>query len=183
MTEEEIIGLYFARDERAITQSQRSFGAYCRSLIARLLGSREDVEEVLSDLWLRAWESIPPNRPRDLRLYLARIGRNLACNRIREGRAAKRGDGMDAVLDELGECIGGVTTEEVFDAKELRAAVNRFLRRLPERECDIFVRRCFWAESPGEIAARYRMRPNTVTVTLHRTRAKLRKYLHEEGYL
>ncbi len=183
MTDTEIIGLYFARDEQAIRASQEAHGAYCRALISRMLGSPLDVEEIMSDVWLRLWDSIPPNRPGNLRLYIAKIGRNLACNRLREGRAAKRGDGMDAVLDELSECLGGLSTEEVVDAKELQRAVNGFLRRLPARECDIFVRRCFYAESAAEIAKRYGMRANTVTVSLHRTRMKLRKYLQEEGYL
>lgn len=183
MTDEQIVALYFARDEEAIAASQRAHGGYCRALLSRMLGSVQDVEEILSDVWLRAWDSIPPNRPENLRLYFAKIGRNLACNRIREGRAAKRGDGADAVLDELSEVLGGVTTEELVDAKELQTAVNGFLRRLPERECDIFVRRCFYLESAAEIAKRYGIRPNTVTVSLHRTRNKLRNYLQKEGYL
>lgn len=184
MTDEEIIDRYFDRNESAIRLSQGRYGAYCRSLIGRILGSPEDVEECLSDLWLRAWESIPPNRPGNLKLYLAKIGRNLACNRLRKQRAVKRGDGMDAVLEELSECIpGGVSAEDSVRAKELTSAVNRFLRTLPERECNVFVRRCFWAESLDEIAKRYGMRKNTVSVTLHRTRAKLRDYLIKEGYV
>lgn len=183
MTDEEIVSLYFARDEGAIRESQQAHGAYCRTLVSRMLGNRQDVEETMNDLWLRVWDSIPPNRPGNLRLYMAKIGRNLACNRLRDSRAAKRGEGADAVLDELGEILGGLTTEELVDAKELQRAVNGFLRQLPARECDIFVRRCFYAESAAEIAKRYAMRTNTVTVTLHRTRGKLRKYLLEEGYL
>lgn len=183
MTDEEIISLYFDRSEEAIAATQRKYDGYCRSLLSRILGSPRDVEEVLSDIWLRAWMSIPPNRPAELRLYLAKIGRNLALNRLREGRAARRGEGADAVLEELSEVLGGNSTEEVVDGKELQRAVNDFLHRLPRRECDIFVRRCFYAESTAEIAVRYGLRPNTVTVSLHRTRKKLREYLHKEGYL
>lgn len=183
MTDEEIISLYFERSEEAIAATQRQYGGYCRSLVGRILDNPRDVEECLSDTWLRAWQSIPPNHPQDLKLYLARIGRNLACNRLREKHAAKRGDGADAVLEELSEVLGGDTTEEQVDAKELQRAVNAFLRNLPQRECGIFVRRCFYAESAAEIAERYHMRENTVTVTLHRTRKKLRDYLIKEGYL
>ena len=183
MTDEEILSLYFDRSEEAIAATQRKFDGYCRSLIGRILGSPRDVEEIVSDTWLKAWQSIPPARPDDLKLYLARISRNLALNRLRDARAARRGDGADALLDELSEVLGGSTTEELVDAKELQRAVNAFLRRLPRRDCDIFVRRCFFAESPAEIASRYALRPNTVTVSLHRTRKKLREYLHKEGYL
>lgn len=184
MTDQEIIKLYFARDEQAIAESQRIYSSYCRSLIGRLLDRAEDAEEVLSDVWLRAWDSIPPNRPRDLKLYLARIGRNLACNRLRDQNTAKRRSGPPLVLEELAECIpGGVTPEGVLDQKELTAAINRFLRTLPQRECDLFLRRYFFSEDLPEIARRYGLRKNTVSVTLHRTRNKLRDYLIKEGYL
>jgi RNA polymerase sigma-70 factor (ECF subfamily) len=141
------------------------------------------VEEILSDIWLKTWQSIPPGKPENLKLYLAKIGRNLALNRLRDTRAARRGDGADAVLEELCEVLGGNSTEELVDGKELTRAINAFLRGLPRRECDIFVRRCFYAESAAEIGARYGLRPNTVTVSLHRTRKKLRDYLTREGYL
>ena len=183
MTDEEIISLYFERSEEAITATQRKYDHYCRTIISRILGSPRDTEEIVSDLWLKAWMTIPPNRPRDLKLYLAKIGRNLALNRLREGRAAKRGEGADAVLEELSEVLGGSTTEELVDAKELQRAVNAFLGRLPRRDCDIFVRRCFYLETPDEIAGRYGLRTNTITVSLHRTRKKLREYLIKEGYL
>ena len=183
MTDEEIISLYFDRSEEAIAATQRKYDSYCRTIVGRILGSARDAEEIISDTWLKAWLSIPPNRPRDLKLYLAKIGRNLALNRLRDGRAAKRGEAADAVLEELREVLGENTTEETVNAKELQTAVNRFLRQLPERECNIFIRRCFYAESAEEIAARYGLRPNTVTVSLHRTRKKLREYLVKEGYL
>lgn len=183
MTDEEIISLYFDRSEEAIAATQRKYDGYCRSVIGRILGSSRDLEEILSDTWLKAWMSIPPTHPDNLRLYLAKIGRNLALNRLRDGRATKRGQEADAVLEELSEVLGGSTTEEIVDGKELQKAVNSFLRKLPERDCDIFVRRCFYAESPGEIAARYGLRTNSVTVSLHRTRKKLREYLVKEGYL
>ena len=183
MTDEEIISLYFDRSEEAIAATQRAYDGYCRNVIRRILGSPRDVEETLSDTWLKAWLSIPPAKPDNLRLYLAKIGRNLALNRLRDGRAGKRGTDADLVLEELQEVLGGNSTEEAVDAKALQKAVNGFLRQLPERECGIFVRRCFYAESADEIAARYSLRPNTVTVSLHRTRKKLREYLIKEGYL
>ena len=99
-----------------------------------------------------------------------------------DGKAGLRE--TEALLDELAECLpGGDTPEEAYQAKELSAAVNRFLRRLPRREGDAFIRRYFFAETPREIGERYGMRENTVTVMLFRTRKKLRAYLKQEGYL
>lgn len=184
MTDEEIIGLYIARDETAIRETQRSYDTYCRALAGRILGNSRDVEEIVSDTWLKAWQSIPPANPRDLKLYLAKICRNLSCNRLRDQSAAKRGSEATVLLDELAECLpGGGSAEDALAAKELRKAVNQFLHTLPRRDADLFLRRYFFAEEMADIARRYGLRTNTVSVSLHRTRAKLRDYLTKEGYL
>ena len=92
MTDEEIIGLFWRRDESGIRQAERKYGSYCSSLVRRIL-PEEDAEECMNDLWLRVWDSIPPQRPRELKLYLARIARNLAVNALRDKRTEKRGSG------------------------------------------------------------------------------------------
>lgn len=185
MTDKEIIALFEQRNEDGIHQAKFKYGPYCRTLIARILPDREDQEEVLNDLWLRAWESIPPQKPTHLKLYLAKIARNLACSILRNQTAEKRGSGEHTViLDELAECIpGGQTPEEQCQLKELKAEINHFLRTLPRRECDVFLRRYFFSEDLSAIAKRYGIRQNTVSVILHRTRKKLREYLEQEDYL
>ena len=93
---------------------------------------------------------------------------------------------MEAVLDELAECAdlsGQWNGEELYAAKELREAINRFVKELPEREGDLFVRRYFFAEAIPDIAKRYKLTENNVTVILSRTRKKLRKYLIEGGFI
>lgn len=183
MTDTEIVTLFFSRQEQAILCAQQQYGSYCRSLIRRILGCREDTEECMNDLWLKAWASIPPNEPKDLKLYLAKIGRNLACSRLREQTADKRSAQAIVLLEELEECLpGGHSAEEEVYGLELRQTINTFLQELPRRECDMFIRRYFYAEAIGDIAGRYGLRENSVCVTLHRTRAKLRDYLKQEGY-
>lgn len=185
MEDTAIIGLYWDRDERAIRESDLKYGNYCYTVADNILDSREDSEECVSDTWLRAWNVIPPKRPRILRAFLARITRNLAFDRYRARGAARRGGGvMDAVLDELGECADeNWDTEQEVEAGELRQAIREFVRRLKEKEANIFVRRYFFADSIPEICDRYGLKPNNVTVSLSRTRAKLRKYLEEEGFI
>ena len=103
MNDEEIIALYFARDEEALTQTDKKYGAYCYTLANRILNSPPDAEETVSDTYLKAWENIPPTRPKVLRLFLAKITRNLAFSRWRTETAQKRGGGeMPLVLDERG---------------------------------------------------------------------------------
>ena len=68
-------------------------------------------------------------------------------------------------------------------AKELSQAVNDFTSELSEREGDILIRRYFFMESVKDIAEAYDMTPGNVSVSLNRTRAKLRKYLEANGYI
>lgn len=184
MTDEEIIGLFWRRDENGIRQAEKTYGRLCQTLMGRILANDCDVQECMNDLWLQVWTSIPPQRPVYFKMYLATISRNLACTRLRDSRTEKRGEGrLPAILDELAECIpGGDTPEDTYAAKELGAAINAFVRALPRKECDIFIRRYFFAETTEEIASRYAMRKNTVSVSLNRTRNKLREYLKREGY-
>ena len=81
MGDQQIIQLFFQRCEEAITQTQKKYGALCRSVAQRLLADPRDTEECVSDTYLRVWNAIPPERPRSLRAYLARITRNLALDR------------------------------------------------------------------------------------------------------
>ena len=128
---------------------------------------------------------MPPHRPNRLRLFLGKITRRTACDRLRAGGAQKRGGGeYMAALEELGECVppSPGADQAVLD-RELEALVNRFLGGLPARDCNVFLRRYWYVESLEAIAARYGLKENTVKTILRRTREKLRVYLEKEGIL
>jgi len=180
----EIIQLYFERDEKAITMTEKAYGKYCFSIVDNILHNEQDSEECISDTWLRAWQSIPPQKPTRLKLFLAKIARNLAFDRYRMRHAEKRsGDEMALVLDELEECIASnEDIEQDFERKNLKEVINAFLRTLPTRERQIFLRRYFYAEPVKEIADTFGLNQNHVSVILKRTRKKLAEHLKEEGY-
>ncbi len=183
MDDTKIIDLYFARDERAIDETDRKYGPYCRAIAMRILCNTQDSEECVSDTWLRAWHAMPPQRPSILSSFLGRITRNLSFDRRRNQTAQRRGGGsLTLALDELSECVpSAVLVEHALEEKELASLIDRFLRTLPERECSIFLRRYWYVDSIEEIAARYALKPNTVKSILFRTREKLRTVLREEG--
>ncbi len=185
MLDEEILALYFRRDEAAITQTEKKYGAYCRQIASRCLPGAEDCEECVSDVWFRAWNAIPPQRPENFQLYLGAIVRNLAFSRWRKRYAQKRGGAaVELALDELAECIPAPgVPEEIVEARELGEAVDRFLAGLPVRERRIFLWRYYFTASAAEIAARYGLKEAHVAVLLSRTRKKLRTFLEKEGYV
>lgn len=102
MDDAAIIELFHQRDERAIRAADDTYGDYCRSISMRILGSPSDAEECVNDTFLRAWNTIPPQCPAKLSLYLGRIARNLSIDRARKNKAAKRGGGnYEGLLEEL----------------------------------------------------------------------------------
>ena len=185
MEDSQIIELYWQKDPEAIAQTAGKYGAYCFTIANNILNSAEDAEECVNDTWLRAWNAMPPQRPKVLRLFLAKITRNLSFDRFQARNAEKRGGGEIAlVLDELEECLAGkADVEAAQEDKELGQCIQSFIRALPERERNLFVRRYFFTEPVADIRKRYGLTENHVMVTLSRTRKKLKTYLLKEGYL
>ena len=176
-----IIDLYWARDERAVEETDRKYGAYCRAISYRILKNRQDVEECLNDTYVRAWNTMPPQRPFALGAFLGKIVRNLSLNYYRDGNAQRRGGGqVPLLLEELNDCAAE-SPEQVLEAAELSRLLDRFLRSLPQKECCIFMRRYWYLDPVDEIARRYHMPLGTVKSSLFRTRQKLRAYLVQEG--
>ena len=185
MDDSRIIELYWQRSENAITETDKKYGAYCSTVAYNILQNREDAEECVNDTWLGAWDSIPPNRPSILRVFLAKITRNLSINRLEKRLAEKRGSGEESVvIDELEECLGDSTdVENIVETRELEEFIRRFVRKLPEREGNLFVRRYFFTDSIASISERYCISKNHVMVILSRTRKKLRKELMKDGFI
>ncbi len=185
MEDSQIIELYWQKNADAISETAKKYGAYCFTIAENILHSAEDSEECVNDTWLHAWNAMPPQRPAVLRMFLAKITRNLSFDRFHAKNAEKRGGGEIAlILDELGECLGGgADTAAAYEAKELRQCIRRFVRALPERDGNVLVRRYFFAEPVADIAKRYGLTENNVMVILSRTRRKLKKHLSKEGYL
>jgi len=179
-----IIELYFERNESAVAETDKKYGAYCMTVSKNILGNEEDAKECLNDTYLAAWNSIPPKIPEKLSLFLGKITRNLSLNRYRKNEAKKRGGGTaDIVFDEIGEIISGSENpEEKFERKEIIGAVNEFLRTLPEEKRSIFICRYWYFDSIEDIAARFGKKESGIYSSLERTRKNLRKYLSERGY-
>ena len=184
MDDSRIIELYWQRNADAIRESDRKYGPYCFAIARNILGSREDSEECVNDTWMAAWNAMPPQKPGRLQIFLAKITRNLSFNRYNAMTAKKRGGGEIAlVLDELAECLASESNvEHEYEAKELGASIRKFVRGLPERDGNVFVRRYFFTESGAQIAGRYGLTENNVQVILSRTRKKLKAHLIEEGF-
>jgi RNA polymerase sigma-70 factor (ECF subfamily) len=183
LEDSQILALFYARSEQAISELSRKYGASCRRVAQNILGSVRDAEECVNDAYLGVWNTIPPQRPDPLSTYLYRIVRNLAVTRYRANTAHKRKSGYDAALDELEGCLAAAASvEDTLNEKELTAQINRFLSTLDRESRVLFVRRYWYADSIASLAQRAGISRNHVSVRLSRIRKKLREYLRKEGY-
>ena len=181
MEDHEIVALYWARDERAITESDQKYGAYCRTVAFHILRNREDSAECVNDTYLRAWDAMPPQRPSRLRVFLAAITRNLSLDRCRASGAAKRGGKqLTLALHELEESVpsGGNVAEDLA----LADLLDRFLASLSAEDRRIFLRRYWYMLPVKEIARGIGLGESKVKMSLLRSRRTLKAQLEREGY-
>ncbi len=173
-----ILDLYFARDERAIAETDKKYGKMCMRLSMGILTDRLDAEKCLNDTYMRLWNAIPPKRPASLGSFALRVIRNLSLDRLRRVSAERRSRDLTVSFEELEDCIP--MREE--HAEELSRLVAAFLRTEGDLDRRLFLGR-YWYNLPvGELARQWDMTPNSVSLRLRRTRERLRTYLQEGGY-
>lgn len=109
MSDKELLDLYASRDPQATAAMQQQYGAYCRSIISRILVDTRDVEECLNDVWLRVWNALEHQRPEYVKGWLATVARNCALNRLQ--KATKQVATTDDSTDELAQYLRDVTVQ------------------------------------------------------------------------
>ena len=178
MNDQEIISLYFDRNEQAIKETETKYGKTCMQVSMNILHSRPDAEECVNDTYLKTWNSIPPTKPHSLCAFLCRIIRNLSLNRLQELTAAKRSRELTVSFEELEACIPAA----MENAGELASLLNSFLESLDETNRVLFMGRYWYSYAIDDLAAQMGLTDKAVYMWLHKTREKLRAYLAERGY-
>lgn len=181
MEDSKIIELYFARNEDAIRYTDMAYGRRLRRLADNIVSSQEDAEESVNDTYLKAWNTIPPQKPSHLFAYLAKICRNVALNRLDWKNAAKRKGEVVSLTEEMERCIPDAQRDREMEARELGKVLDGFLRTLTPENRMVFLRRYWYVDTISEIASRYGLSEGAVQMRLNRTRAKLSDYLAKEG--
>lgn len=182
MEDTSIIALYFARDELAILETDKKYGARCRHIAMNILSVREDAEECLNDTYHAAWNQIPPERPLKLFAYLGRIVRNLSISRYRSLQAKKRCQGLEVLLSELEDCLPSPTdVEREFEGRVLSDTISSWLDSLSPEDRVLFVRRYWFGDSLKDLALEIGRPQNQLAQRMYRLRQQLRGVLEKEG--
>ena len=184
MEDSRIVDLYWARDERAITETQTKYSRYLMTIAYNIVADTGDSEECVNDTYMRAWNAMPEDRPDQLSAYLGKFTRNLAIDIYRKKTASKRKDSEYALcLDELDECISaGNTVESEIEGKLLSKAISDFLRGRSAEKRNIFICRYFHCDPIKDIAEKAGMKEVSVRSVLLRESEALKEYLRKEGF-
>lgn len=182
MEDAKTIELYWRRNETAIAETDKKYGAYCHTISYNILKIHEDAEECVSDTYQHAWETIPPERPGKLKIWLGVVVRNITIDLFRKNHAKKRYDEFNVLLSELDECIpSNESVEQIADAKALVECINNWLSELSSEDRNIFLRRYWYGEAVSTIAKSKGVSANTMTQKLYRMRNGLKSRLEKEG--
>ncbi|SFD13081.1 RNA polymerase sigma factor [Ruminococcus albus] len=177
----DLVELFLSRDAAAVIKTEKRYGKRLNGLAKSFLSDKRDAEECVNDTYLKAWDSIPPQKPDDLFSYLARLCRCTAYNIIEKQKTAKRSAQLVELTHEMEECIPDSSRSSSPDDKFISSLINEFLDTLPRYKCDIFVKRYWFGKSVEQIAIETGFTTSKVKTTLHRTREKLRIFLEKKG--
>ncbi len=183
MEDSQIIHLFFMRDEAAISETEKKYGAFCQKIALNILSNNADAEECVNDTYLQAWNKIPPQNPDRFGAWLGKVVRNFALNLWNKNHRKKRYAGIEQLFDELEECIPSpAAVERELEEKELTQFLNTWLASLSADDRICFVRRYWNGEKCNALAAEYKVSPGNMAKRMYRLRMDLRTKLEKEGY-
>ncbi len=185
LSDEQIIDLYFAREERAIAETDKKYCQYLHTVAYSILSNEQDAEECLQDTYIKTWNTIPPERPSIFRAFLAKITRNLSLDRYeRDNRQKRVPAGACVPLDEVQEFVpDGSDLDREVQAKTIGKVITAYLDATTDRRLYIFVSRYFFALTLPQIAKRLSCSQSLVSKELAEIKRELRILLEEEGII
>ena len=182
LSDEEIIALYWDRDEQAISRTDEKYKKFLLSVAFNIVFDDQDCEECLNDTYIDAWNSMPPSKPALLQAFLATIMRRTAIDCYKSRKRQKRiASELTVSLSELEEIIAD-ESDNSAQTDELARLLSDFVRSLPDRRMYIFMSRYYFARPIGEIASLLCCSESTVNKEIAAIKRELKEKLMKEGY-
>ena len=184
LEDREIVDLYWARDEQAISETDFKYKRYLLTIAYNILHDRLDCEECLNDTYLGTWNTIPPERPSFFQSFISKIMRNTAVVRYKKNTADKRikTEMIVSMQDLEASLPDSHTVEEEYAATQISRILSDYLRSLPERSSFIFICRYYCSDRVADIAEMLHISESTVFRELKSLKKGLRERLEREGY-
>jgi RNA polymerase sigma-70 factor (ECF subfamily) len=163
-------------DAEAFDEIVDAYAGRLYGFFHRMLGRREEAEDLVQEVFVRVVKSIPEYREEGrFEAWLFRIAGNLVRDRLRRPTAGDTGDPQAGKNDPPSK-----STKGVGDGLERREEIDRlqpFLAKLPSVEREAVLMRHYGELSFAEIAEYTAAPLGTVLSRVHRGLAKLREWM------
>lgn len=184
-SDEEIVELYWHRDENAIRITNDIYGVLLYNIANNIVQDPRDCEECRNDTYWGVWNAIPPTRPQSFRAFIVRILRNIAIDKYNE--KTRNGRIPSELTISMEECQDFISSNEEVDAnlsaKELGKEISCFLRSRNANDQYIFMNRFYLAEPIETIACELNITASAVYKKLTKLKRDLKIYLERKGVL
>ena len=179
--DDEIIELYFDRDERAIAETDRKYGAYLCTLGMNILDNKQDTEECVNDTYIKTWDSIPPNHPQIFKAFLSKIMRNVSLDKLKYYKAQRRVP--QNVIDSLSDYanVSAPTDDKDYESYLIGKVVNNYLKSASDRKVYVFMSKYFFFMKSADIAKKLGCSRSSLERELSEIRDELKCALGDEG--
>ena len=183
IADEQIIALYWQRDEKAIQETEKKYGRFLFRIAYNILHDDLDCEECQNDTYLAVWNAIPPTRPTVFPAFITQIMRRIAINRYKEKTTKKRiPSELTVSMEDLhGTLHSCDTVEAECAAEEIGKMISDYVRGLSERQRYIFIDRFYLAESVETIAVALSISVPTVYREMDKIKQGLKLHLERNG--
>lgn len=174
MTDEKIVAEIKQRDEHAICYIMEKYSKLLWGVVDAILknvGTQQDVEECVADVFIALWErpeQFDPTKGK-LRSWLCILARSRALDRYRELSRHYTVSIEDVML------IGRMGVQEYVIREETRRELADALNALSDAERDILIRRYYFEQKPRDIAVALDMPVKQINNYLYRSKQKLRQ--------
>ena len=158
MEDQEIVELYWKRDESALERSREKYQSYLTRIAQQILCDRSDSEEVVNDTYFKAWQGM--------------------------GDLIVTCTSMHSRNRRAGILIGqGRTPQQAMEEKLLVQLLNQFLETLSPQARALFLGRYYYFDPLREVARYCGMGEGQAKSQLFRIRKRLKAYLEQEGFV
>ena len=178
MQERSILRKLNAGDPAGLEQLMDLYIPYVSAIVWNILHEampKEDCEEVVSEVFLAAWNQAEQLQAGHVKAWLGSVARHKAKNRLRQmGRTVP-------LEDSILELPGTDDPQSEVERREERAAVRRAVDSLPPEDREIFLRHYYYAQPVKIVSEVMGLPESTVKTRLRRGRMKLKECLTREG--
>lgn len=178
MTDEIIIRKIRARDPAGLEKLMDRYIPYVSAVVWNILRyamQPEDAEEVVSDVFLAAWNQPEDLQPEKLKPWLGAVARNRAKNKLRDLSRAL------PLEEDVLELPGAWDPADKTEKTEERNLIAEAVDCLPGQDRELFLRHYYYAQTVREISEVMALNESTVKTRLRRGRIKLKEWLVRRG--